>query len=109
MKNNNYFGGTSLTWGEYNFDKNNYATIPPAQLNGGLFTGEPFKQNAPYRNFPVVPDEGYMTNINLKSANPPPGATTQYNNIRPGNNYHSSIGVQLYNEKNYNFTCPPNK
>ncbi len=103
MKNNNYFGGSTLGWGEYNFDKNNYATIPPPSLNGGLYTGEPFKKGAAYANFPVIPDEGYITHINLLSANPPPGANTQYNNIRTGNNYHGAIGVQQY--KNNNLTC----
>jgi hypothetical protein len=104
MKNNIYFGGTSLIFAEYDFEKNGYANIPPNKINGGLYTGEEFKKDAPYRNFPVVSDEGYMTHVNLRTANPPNMALIQYNNIRPGNNYHSAIGVQKC--MNYNFTCP---
>lgn len=61
--------------------------IPPKQpeLNGGLYTGEPFRGN--WGNIPVIPDEVFLTHKNLISANPPPNATTQFgNNIRPGNN-----------------------
>ncbi len=103
MKNNNYFGGSTLGFGEYNFDKNNYAQIPPPSLNGGLYTGKPFDKNAPHANIPVIPDEGYMTHFNLMSAKPPIEAKSQYNNIRPGNNYHGAVGIQQY--PNYNFTC----
>lgn len=105
MKNNTYFGGTNLGWGEYNFDSNRYAKIPPAPLNGGLYTGEPFKKNAPYANIPVVPDEGYMTNYNLRSANPPLEALYQYNNFRPGNNIFGTPGIEYV--ANHRMTCIP--
>lgn len=64
---------------------------PPAPShNGGLYTGAPFQTGAAWRNFPVVPDGVYMTSINLKSANPPPGATSQFaGSVRPGNNYQN--------------------
>lgn len=63
-------------------------------FNGGLYTGEPFKEGAPYANVPVVHDAGYMIHYNLRSGNPPPGAIEQYpGSIRPGNNYQKMIGV----------------
>lgn len=52
------------------------SSIPPPALNGGLYTGEPFK--GPWGNVPVVPDTDYMINVNLRSARPPPEALTQY-------------------------------
>jgi hypothetical protein len=69
--------------------------IPQPKLNGGLYTGEPFYKDAPWANVPVVPDVDYMTNVNLRSANPPPGAIFQYpGNVRPGNNYQKMPGVE---------------
>lgn len=58
------------------------------QLNGGLYSGEPFQANAPWGNVEVKPDTGYMMNMNLLSANPPPQAMYHYPgaNHRPGNN-----------------------
>lgn len=56
-------------------------------LNGGLYTGEPFAADAPWRNFPSRPDAVHMIQTNLKSANPPPCATTMIpGGWRPGNN-----------------------
>jgi len=61
--------------------------IPPPPLNGGLYTGEPFKPDAPWRAFPVVPCTAYMNHVNLRSANPPIQALFQTGaNVRPGNN-----------------------
>lgn len=61
--------------------------IPPAPLNGGLFTGEPFKEDAPWRSFPVTPCTSYLNHYNLRSANPPVQALFQSGaNTRPGNN-----------------------
>lgn len=62
---------------------------PPAPvLNGGLYSGRPFSAGSPWGNVPVTPDAGYMTSVNLLSADPPPGATTQFasTSFRPGNN-----------------------
>jgi hypothetical protein len=90
--------------------------VPPPQpsLNGGLFTGAPFKPNAPWANVPVVPDVDYMTNVNLRSANPPPQALYQYpGNTRPGNNYQANSGLKPYEGDRgfegipYNFSCIP--
>lgn len=73
--------------------------IPKPKLNGGLYTGEPFREGAPWANVPIVPDAGYMTNVALRSANPPEAALTQYpGNNRPGNNYQSMPGVQAMSD-----------
>lgn len=92
-----------------------YMKEPPRSLNGGLYTGEPFIKNAPYGNFPVIPNTDYMTNINLRSANPPLEALYQYvGNTRPGNNFQENIGLintmsaEGFN-MNHNFKCIPSK
>lgn len=53
--------------------------IPPPRpdLNAGLYTGSPFENSAPWRNFPSIPDASYAVQNNLRSALPPPGASTQ--------------------------------
>lgn len=90
-----------------------YVPPPPRTLNGGLFTGEPFQHGAPWGNVPVIPDVDYMTNINLRSANPPPQALYQYpGNTRPGNNFQANSGLQPYVGDRgftvpYNFSCIP--
>lgn len=92
-----------------------YMKEPPRSLNGGLYTGEPFVKNAPYGNFPLIPNTDYMTNINLRSANPPVEALYQYvGNTRPGNNFQENPGLintQGANgfNKNHNFKCIPSK
>jgi hypothetical protein len=68
--------------------------VPPAPLNGGLYTGEPFK--GPWGNVPVIPDVDYMTSINLRSANPPVEALMHYpGGPRAGNNKQNMPGVNL--------------
>lgn len=64
--------------------------IPPPKLNGGLYTGEPFRRDAPWGNTPVVPDSVLLIRDTLRSAHPPPGVTNrQYpGDSRPGNNSH---------------------
>ena len=89
-----------------------YVPPPPRALNGGLFTGEPFLAGAPWGNVPVVPDVDYMTNVNLRSANPPVQALFQYpGNTRPGNNFQANTGLKPYVGEiikgNYNFSCVP--
>lgn len=56
-------------------------------MNGGLYTGEAFWPDAPWRNFPATPDSGYLTNVALRSANPPHQATYHVpgGGVRPGN------------------------
>jgi hypothetical protein len=64
-----------------------YQGIPPRSLNGGLYTGTPFNADALWGNVPVIPDTYYMIHHQLKTCNPPPGATSHYpHTARPGNN-----------------------
>lgn len=82
--------------------------IPPRQLNGGLYTGEPFMKDAPWRNFPAVPSSEVMMREQLASANPPPGAQVLYpsGNLRPGNNRINRPGIRLYDPISYgDFAC----
>ena len=73
---------------------NGKVIIPGPKLNGGLYTGERFAQGAAYANFPATPDVDYLTHVNLKSANPPPGALIQYpGTVRDGNNYQEMPGI----------------
>lgn len=72
---------------------------PKPILNGGLYTGEPFKEGAPWGNVPVISDVSYLVNVNLKSAQPPDAATTQFpGGIRFGNNYQKMPGVKYIKE-----------
>lgn len=80
--------------------------IPPRELNGGLYTGEPFRPNAAYANFPAIPDAGYLIHYNLRSANPPPQALFQYpTNDRIGNNTAIMPGISKETGKLYNIAC----
>lgn len=72
------------------YRQNEVGYIPPPKpsLNGGLYTGEPFKSDSLYKNFPVKPDAVYMNTENLKSARPSvPNVSFQFpDGFRPGNN-----------------------
>lgn len=95
----------NIDYSEYDFEKFGY--IPPLKptLNANLYTGEPFKEGSGYKDFPVIPDATYMNNINLKSANPPPNATTQFvDTIRPGNNSQMFPGTRQFSD-NHNIFC----
>lgn len=89
-----------------------YVPPPPPQRNGGLYSGP--NSTKPWAAIPVIPDVDYMTHVNLRSANPPPGAIYQYQgNIRPGNNFQSFPGLTPYTPTKapacggYNFLCSP--
>lgn len=74
-----------------------YAPPPLPSLNGGLYTGEKFKENSGYRNFPNKPDSVYLHTKTLSSANPPPGAQYQFpDSFRPGNNVPDTHGLGLH-------------
>lgn len=67
-------------------DREKNIAAPPPSINGGLYTGEPFASDAPWRNFPSMPDASYAIQRNLLSAQPPPGAASQPpGTLRPGN------------------------
>ena len=90
-----------MKFGEYNYDA--YAPPKKPELNGGLYTGEPFKGN--WGNVPIIPDTVYMTQEHLKSANPPIDALFQFgNNTRPGNNQHFIETSHLLS-KEHNIVC----
>lgn len=79
------------------------ASIPERSVNGGLYTGEPFKPGAPWANVPVVPEADTYTQ-NLASANPPPDAIFIPSYSRLGNNTVNHFTHQPYGD-NYNFMC----
>lgn len=69
------------------------------------------KCNGPWCSIPVKPNVSNMINNNLKSANPPPGALTQYPGTdRLGNNTMLMPGVKSYigtdlNNGPFNIKC----
>lgn len=88
-----------------------YTPPPPPSLNGGLFTGEPFLQDAPWRNIPVVPDTSHMIHFTLRSASPPEDALYQYpgGGHRPGNNYTPMPGVVPVGGTFPDLLCTPDR
>ena len=79
--------------------------MPPPPKNGGLYSGK--QVNHPWMPIPVTPTDTNMIMENLKSANPPPGALSQFvSNIRPGNNYVSKPTVYQYTNSD-EFNCGP--
>lgn len=75
------------------------SAMPAARVHGGLY-------NAPETNYPwnairVTPTMTNYVHNNLRSANPPPGATEQYvGTERPGNNYAAMPGTYWFNPAN---------
>lgn len=87
----------NLKWNDAN------TAAPGPQHNAGLYGGKQF--NGPWGGIPVTPTTTNHINNNLKSANPPPGATEQYvGTNRLGNNFVSMPGVS-----HYTTTHPVNK
>ena len=83
---------------------NDELTAAPEPVpNGGIFGGP--QAQGPYASIHVTPTATNLINKNLRSANPPPGATVQYPGTnRHGNNYIPMPGVYWYND-----THPINK
>tara|TARA_Y200000002_G_C22456189_1_gene568418 strand:+ start:178 stop:687 length:510 start_codon:yes stop_codon:yes gene_type:complete len=76
---------------------------PPPVPNGGIYGGP--QAVGDYASIHVTPTATNLINNNLKSANPPPGATEQYPGTnRLGNNYIAMPGVFWYSD-----THPVNK
>ncbi len=70
--------------------------MPPVPAHGGLYGGP--VTNNPWNSIPVTPTATNLIQNNLRSANPPPGATEQYiGTPRLGNNYEPMPGVYWYN------------
>jgi hypothetical protein len=75
---------------------NDNTAVPESLPNGGLYGGP--QSTSPWANIPVIPTDTNLIHYNLRSANPPPGATEQYvSTTRLGNNYSPMIGVYWYN------------
>lgn len=80
------------------FDENTRAPDPVP--NGGLFGGP--QAMGPYASIHVTPTTTNLINKNLRSANPPPGATEQYPGTnREGNNYVPMPGVFWLNDTHH--------
>lgn len=82
--------------------------IPPPSRNGGWYTGEPFHENAPYANIPIIPDTGYINHFVMRAAEPAPPEEALYHyptSFRPGNNTPIMPGVQKYKEGKYGILC----
>ena len=70
-------------------------SAPPPDYNGGLYTGAPF--SGPWGTIPVTPTTSNLIHNNLRSAEPPPGATTQYPGTnRLGNNFKATPGLNWH-------------
>jgi len=95
---------TTLTEGLVQPEKRDFdekSSIPPSAPNGGLYSGP--QSTGPWANIPVIPSGTNLIHYNLRSANPPPGATEQYvGTDRLGNNYSPMIGVYWYNPEQSN-------
>lgn len=83
--------------------------VPPKapELNGGLYTGEPFA--GAWGNVPVLPDVTPLTTKTLLMQDHEPMgalATQQYDPglLRPGNNAPLSVQMAMYSS-NVNFAC----
>lgn len=105
-----------LQFSYYDFEKVGYMPAPKPSLNGGLYTGEPFRQGAEWANIPVTPDATVYINKNLRNGNnPPPTADIQFPSTRQGNSYVDWPNVSQYQgtEKNWgpykNIFCTPCK
>lgn len=72
--------------------------VPGPSYNGAVTIGEPCVGG--HCPVPAEPTVGYMTYQNLRSANPPPGALTQYaSTYRPGNNSDTVPGLGVFRSR----------
>ena len=73
--------------------------LPPPAPHGGLYHPTAPPAQGGWGSIPVPPTQAGYINENLQSANPPPGATTQYTTggtNRPGNSYSAKPGVHKF-------------
>jgi len=76
--------------------------------NAGLYSGEPFKDGAPWAPVPIVPDSGYHVHVNLRASYPylPAEAYFQYpGDTRLGNNYSVKPGVRPQGPRQSDVMC----
>lgn len=82
-------------------DNNPNNEMPPSLPNGGLYGGPQTERE--WGSVAVTPTSTNYIYNNLRSANPPPGATTQYvSGDRFGNNYSPMPEVKWYNPTSQN-------
>jgi hypothetical protein len=75
--------------------------MPPSPPNGGLYGGPQTERE--WGSVAVTPTATNYIYNHLRSANPPPGATTQYVSLdRFGNNYSPVPDVKWYNPTSEN-------
>ena len=65
----------------YDFEKTGYVKAPEPSANGGHYTGEPFRKDAEYRDFPVKADAFYFNQQIV-----PEARHQDVDSHRPGNN-----------------------
>ena len=83
---------TSIPFEERDYSP--YTKMPPPTKNGGLYGGK--QSNSPWMPIPITPTSTNFM-LNLKSANPPPGAMEQYiGSVRLGNNYSAMPNLKWY-------------
>ena len=71
------------------------------EVNGGLYGGE--QSTKPWASIHVDVNQNNLMQNNLKSANPPPGASEQYvGGNRLGNNYVIMEKIKWFNPNNMN-------
>ena len=78
---------------------NENTALPPPAPHGGLYHPSAPPAQGGWGSIPVPPTQAGYINENLQSANPPPGATTQYTTggtNRPGNSYSAKPGVHKF-------------
>lgn len=86
-------------------DEQSPVPAPHPSVNGGLYTGEPFKPGAPWGNVYVRPDaDTYTQNIKSAIPTPPPLAMMIPSNERPGNN-HVNHFIHTPSPSHLNFQC----
>lgn len=70
-------------------------TVPGPSYNGAVTIGEPCQGG--HCSIPVTPLDSNLIHNNLRSANPPPGATINYPGTnRLGNNHLEMPGIKQY-------------
>jgi hypothetical protein len=100
-----------LQFSNYDFEKFGYMPAPPPSLNGGLYNGQPFYKDSPYRNFPREPDTTeYLQNGLPDDA--PLKARYMYPPTRQGNSFVEWRGLNKYkgtqtNHGVFNLYCAP--
>lgn len=88
---------------KYNKKKLSKSKRKNKKMKGGSKSRYINQAYGPWGSIPVKPDSSYYIHENLKSANPPPKALTQYSGTnRPGNNFNINKGVYNYKTNGFN-------